>query len=337
MRHIGYPKIRQFKDAIKKVKSMATFIGLDDDNTPIYDHTLSMPIITFEGRVKIHGTNAGIQYDCVTGELVAQSRSQVVRDGHFGFAQWVAQNRAGLTKIFEDMIVPLKIDSIVMFGEWAGRGIQKGVGVTNIDPAFFLFDIAFKIDDEEELLWDKSLIESHFFHTISVFPTYEVTVDFNDPAKARDEMEKMVEEVENHCPVAKMLGHAGIGEGIVFTGKYKNERLQFKVKGDAHKVTGSKEKIAITEEDLKNVQELVEYTVTENRVKQGIQEVCNGELDKRHTGPLLKWIVKDIQSEEQDAIDKLGIDGYTKYLSDAARKIFFRLIDEDIYDSKPND
>lgn len=75
-------------------------------------------------------------------------------------------------------------------------------------------------------------------------------------------------------------------------------------------------------------QDLVNYTVTENRVKQGIQEVCNGELDKIYTGALLKWIVKDIQSEEQDAIDKLGINGYTKYLSDAARKIYFEMIDD---------
>jgi len=333
MKHIKYPKIRQFKDAIKRVKSMAEFIGLDEDKNPIYDADLKKPVIKFTGAVKLHGTNAGIQYDCRSGELVAQSRSQLVRDGHFGFAQWVASNRAELTTIFQNIEAPEGTNSIIMFGEWAGRGIQKGVGVTNIDPAFFLFDIAYKSDDEEELLWcDKPLIESHFFHTISIFPTYEVMVDFNDPAKARDEMEKMVEAVEKECPVAKMLGHTGIGEGIVFTGQYKNERIQFKVKGDAHKVVGSKEKIAITEEDLNDIKELVAYTVTENRVKQGVQEACNGELDKRHTGALLRWVVKDIQSEEQDAIDKLGVDGYTKYLSDAARKIFFRLIDEDVYE-----
>jgi hypothetical protein len=326
MRHIKYPKIRQFKDAIKRVQSMATFIGLDEDNNAIYDADLKKPVIKFTGQVKLHGTNSGIQYDCVSGELVAQSRSRIVKDGHFGFAQWVASNRAELTTIFKNIEAPKGTNSIVMFGEWAGRGIQKGVGVTQIDPAFFLFDIAFKSDDEEELMWDESLIESYFFHTISVFPTYEVAVDFSDPAKARDEMEIMVEAVEKECPVTKMLGHTGIGEGIVFTGQYKNERIQFKVKGDAHKVVGSKEKIAITEEDLNDIQELIAYTVTENRVKQGVQEVCNGELDKRYTGALLKWIVKDIQSEEQDAIEKLGVNGYTKYLSDAARKIFFRLI-----------
>ena len=163
------------------------------------------------------------------------------------------------------------------------------------------------------------------------FTVFSVDVDFGNPVEARDKMEKFVEQVEKECPVAKKFGVSGIGEGIVFTGTYKDQRVQFKVKGDAHKVVSSKEKIAITEEDLHSIQELVKYTVTENRVRQGIQDACGGELDKKHTGVLLKWIVKDIQSEEQDAIDKLGVTGYTKYLIDAARKIFFRIIDDDIY------
>jgi hypothetical protein len=332
MQHIRYPKIRQFKDAIKRVKSMATFIGLDEDNNPIYDHSLSMPIITFQGRVKIHGTNSGIQYDCKSGELVAQSRSQLVRDGHFGFAQWVNSNREELTKIFKKQTFREDIESIVLFGEWVGRGIQKGVGISQIEPIFILFDIVYKIKDEEELLWETiPLVESGIFHEILNFTLFSVDVDFGNPVEARDKMEKFVEQVEKECPVAKKFGVSGIGEGIVFTGTYKDQRVQFKVKGDAHKVVGSKEKIAITEEDLHSIQELVKYTVTENRVRQGIQDACGGELDKKHTGFLLKWIVKDIQSEEQDAIDTLGVTGYTKYLSDAARKIFFRIIDDDIY------
>jgi len=327
MKHIKFPKIKQFKDAIKEVKSMSEFVGLDENGDAIFDHDLKKPTINFKGCVKIHGTNAGIQYNCETGELVAQSRSQIVRDGHFGFPQWVNQHRKNLIALCEEIKSCNNTESVVLFGEWAGRGIQKGVGICNIDPAFFLFDVGYMEDD---IVWDCPIIYTDYFYTIENFQTYQVDVDFNNPAEARDKMEKMVEEVENNCPVAAAFGVSGIGEGIVFTGTYKDRRIRFKVKGEAHKVVGSKDKIAITEEDLRNVQDLVNYTVTENRVKQGIQEVCNGELDKKYTGALLKWIVKDIQSEEQDAIDKLGVNGYTKYLSDAARKIYFEMIDEEI-------
>lgn len=331
MKHIKFPKIRQFKDCIKEVKSMAEFVRLDEDNNPIFDHDLKKPVIEFTGTVKLHGTHAGIQYNCETGELVAQSRSQIVKDGHFGFPIWLNKNRKDIIEICELLKDP-DTKTVVLFGEWAGIGIQKGVGVSTLPPTFYLFDIALvNLETEGEIVWSNTIVsENKVFHTIDSFPTYKVAVDFNEPAIARDQMLELVEAVEKECPVTKQLGGTGIGEGIVFTGEYKGKRLRFKVKGEAHRVVGTKEKIPITDEDLKNIQELVNYTVTENRVKQGIQEVCNGELDKKHTGTLLKWIVKDIQSEEQDVIDKLGVNGYTKYISDAARKIFFKIIDGDL-------
>ncbi|MGW6313806.1 RNA ligase family protein [Streptomyces sp. NPDC055099] len=65
--------------------------------------------------------------------LTAQSRSRIITPGksndNFGFAAWVYENATGLVRA---------LGTGVHFGEWWGRGIQRGYGLT--DRRFSLFN-----------------------------------------------------------------------------------------------------------------------------------------------------------------------------------------------------
>lgn len=80
---------------------------------------------------KIDGTNAQV---CITedGDIFAGSRARWITpaDDNFGFAAWVEGNRSEL----------LKLGPGRHFGEWWGRGIQRGYGLQ--DRRFSLFNVS---------------------------------------------------------------------------------------------------------------------------------------------------------------------------------------------------
>lgn len=55
MNHKKYPSIGQFRNIIKDVQNNARFVGVDENNEPIFDITKKAPILTFTGTVKLHG------------------------------------------------------------------------------------------------------------------------------------------------------------------------------------------------------------------------------------------------------------------------------------------
>lgn len=88
---------------------------------------LNMPMIVTE---KIDGTNAQICISDDGKELYAGSRKRFIKvgDDNFGFAHWVNENR--------DVLLALGPGR--HFGEWWGRGIQRGYGLT--EKRFSLFN-----------------------------------------------------------------------------------------------------------------------------------------------------------------------------------------------------
>ena len=88
---------------------------------------LNMPMVITE---KIDGTNAQILISDDGKELQAGSRSRFIKvgDDNFGFASWVEQNRDEL----------LLLGPGRHFGEWWGRGIQRGYNLD--EKRFSLFN-----------------------------------------------------------------------------------------------------------------------------------------------------------------------------------------------------
>lgn len=81
---------------------------------------------------KIDGTNAAIGVT-EEGEVYAQSRSRIItpQDDNFGFAAWVERHAEDLLEVLPPGI---------HFGEWWGKGIQRGYGQTA--KRFSLFNVA---------------------------------------------------------------------------------------------------------------------------------------------------------------------------------------------------
>ena len=85
---------------------------------------------------------------------------------------------------------------------------------------------------------------------------------------------------------------------------------------------------AVDTEKLGSILEFVDYSVTPNRVEQAIQQVYGDEvLDNTKLGDFLRWIIKDIMTEEIDTFtdSKLEPKDVNKYISTRAREMFFKI------------
>ena len=142
-----YSKIGKLSTAVKNLVMQHQFEGLDEDGNAIYNKHKELPSnVNLYGTVKLHGTNAGVMQKG-DGTLQFQSRENVItpEKDNAGFAFWANNNSAALTQIFFTLREKFKLhveDEIVIYGEWAGKGIQKNVAVSELDKAFYIFDVA---------------------------------------------------------------------------------------------------------------------------------------------------------------------------------------------------
>lgn len=300
---IKYPSIEQFRNVIREVRNNHDYQGKDEEGKAIYQHKENYPIFKFRGTVKLHGTNSGIaKYS--DGRIEFQSRERVLslENDNAGFMA------AMLPKDLDFLFNGLEFkDYAVVYGEWCGGNIQKGVAINGLPKMFVIFGI--KVDDNWIELPNDLYDNENGIYNILQFPTYEVEIDFNAPELAQNKIIEMTIGVEDCCPVGKFFGKEGIGEGIVFVCT-TNQDLKFKSKGEKHSSSKVKTLNSIDTESLKGINEFVEFAVTENRLEQGISffRENNIEVDSKNTGLFLGWIVKDVLKEEKDTLDKSGLD-----------------------------
>lgn len=298
---IKYPSIEQFRHTIKSIRIDHDYKGQDTENKPIYEHTENYPSLLFHGTVKLHGTNAGIVKYKDRIEFQSRERVLSLLQDNSGFMRNMLNKN--LDFLFEGISFN---EHIAVFGEWCGQGIQKGVAVSTLPPMFVVFGV--NIDGK----WFKSCPRdpSQNIYNVHDFETYILIVDTNNPENTQNDLIKLTEEVEKECPAGKFFGVSGIGEGIVWSCTHNDKYYQFKTKGDKHSVSKVSTLAAVDTEMLANVQELIEKTVTEARLEQGISYLKenNIPIDIKSTGQFLSWIVRDIIKEEEDTIVKSNID-----------------------------
>ena len=85
---------------------------------------------TFNIKPKLHGTNAGIVYHPTEG-VYAQSRKRVIN---------VDSDNMGFAKFVDSLDTNIYNDSgkiVVLYGEWAGQGIQSKDAITKIGRKIF--------------------------------------------------------------------------------------------------------------------------------------------------------------------------------------------------------
>lgn len=232
---------------------------------------------------------------------------------------------------------------VVVYGEWCGGNIQKGVAISALPRMFLIFGI--KINQNENWFWlDNSKIQqldnyeyisdlnSIGVHPITKFGIWNITIDFNSPKSVQSVIDDWVAEVDKQCPIGTYFGVVGHGEGIVFCNE--DGSLRFKGKGLSHSINKSKSEhiTKIDPEVYQNMIDFVEDVLTESRLNQGLDYLTEMELeiDIKNTGKYLSWIVNDIFKEESDAIVNNGFDAkkISRELSTYARNWFMKQINQ---------
>lgn len=318
MKHYKYSSIGQYRNWVKQAIEEAQYVGQDENNEPVFDKTIDLPKVPIYGAVKLHGTNAQIVYE--NGELYSLSRSRVLSVGNdnAGFAAFVDKNHDFILEHYGNT-------DFILSGEWAGKGIQSKVAISELEKDFYVFDMKVKVGDE----WVKlNTVQLHCligFKTVYKPTTYLLEVDLNHPQDIIPELVRLTDEVEKRCPIAAALGVDGIGEGIVWSDFER--KTKFKVKGEKH-AGKSKVKTLPTVDPVKlqSIKDFVDYVLTTSRLQQGLEHV--EELDIKHTGTYVKWVSSDVLKEESDTLlaSGLGMKDVGRLLSDTARKFYFKEI-----------
>jgi predicted RNase H-related nuclease YkuK (DUF458 family) len=324
--HIRFSDIGQFRAIIKTVNDSAEY------------HQAPRPKLHFNGTVKLHGTNASIVYD--GANIVPQSRERVLtlESDNLGFAAYVHLHRSELTQLARaatDIAVRASLlsagDKVVVFGEWCGKGINKGVAINQLEKMFVVFSVQlFNQAGQRTFKFPPSMLRelhsltdeleaARIFHVHS-FQTWDIDIDFANPLAVQNQLVEWTQAVENECPVAKHFGVSGVGEGIVWTctspwvipGTDGDRSIytggfQFKVKGAKHSDTKTTNLAPVDIERIAKVKELAESLVTEYRLQKALDVVLAArqatEPDVRlDISPFLKWITSDIVKEDVDTI-----------------------------------
>ena len=330
---IKYPSIDQYRNIVKHISHSASFVGMDENDEPIYDGLLPKPVLKLEGTVKIHGTNAGICFNAEDG-MWTQSRKNIITPeaDNAGYSCFVHARKELIEGIIAGIIKDFNIDcienTISIFSEFAGGNIQKGVGVNGLDKMMVIFDVKITPHDldEEDGYWldlskvcpknRGSKINDHNIYFINDFPTFEIEIDFNKPEAYQNKLIEMTLEVEERCPVAYQLrGETDeklVGEGIVFKGEYKGTVFRFKSKGSLHSQTRVKKLKEVDEGKLNIINEVVNKITPAFRLEQGIQETFDtlngGEINRKGMGDFIRWVIGDIVKEDLDIIIDAGLD-----------------------------
>lgn len=345
-----YPSINQFRHVVRNVKHHCSYSGKDDKGEPVYKAPSSYPTLTFEGTVKLHGTNASVMHKVGAVEsqsFIPRSRENVlsVEKDNYGFAKFVENEHDSigyLISLIRDNLDDY-INDIVLYGEWCGSGVQKSVAISKLPKMFVIFGAKVSFGEESEWLdiRDSNQISEldwcnergiYFIHQ---FETFKIDIDFNNPELSQNTLIEYTESVEACCPVGKHFGVEGTGEGVVWMpvdDEYYGSNFFFKVKGEKHSVTKVKKLAAVDVEKLNSINEFADSVVTENRVQQAIDTLQHesGVITEKHTGDVIRWVFNDVMKEESDTMEASGLEkkDIGKAISSRARKIFFDKLDE---------
>ena len=300
MDFLSFPSIESFHNIVKYVS--------------VYPHAAGDGKVKYRGKVKLHGTNAGVRV--FNRQVAAQSRTQIVTVGNdnAGFAGWVGQHASFFADFGEQG------NEYTVFGEWCGPGIMKGTAINQIpNRVFAIFAVAIgptaedsvMVTDPEEIT---KLLGDNIPSDVHVLPWEgeEFTVDFFDREalqKTADSLNAIVVNIEPSDPwVKKTFGVEGVAEGIVYVPgagvtvpRKTYSDFAFKAKGEKHKTTKTKESVQIDPEVAKSIGEFATMFANEARFEQGLATVGGAEM--KNIGQFLKWVCQDILKESADELE----------------------------------
>jgi len=337
---IRWPSIEQFRNVVKNVQHKVRFSGLDDNGNAIFDTSAKLPTLHFEGTVKLHGTNSSVAQSH-DGDMWYQSRENIItpeRD-NAGFAMFAIANEFAFRDLMctarciaRDAIADSLKQDIVVWGEWCGKGIQKGVAISELPKMFVIFGVAFVDEEGNKTYFTRQQIvdtidgcreyvlrptgkipEESCIYCIYDFPCFQLDIDFENPHAVQNKLNQLTLSVEEECPVGAAFGVNATGEGIVWRctdENYINSGFWFKVKGEKHSNSKVKILATIDVEKINNLKDLAARLAHNGRLEQAAQIIFDtlngGEVDIKKTGDMIRWVMSDIIKEDVNIIAASG-------------------------------
>lgn len=307
-----FPSINQFRNVVKTVREQACYMGKNDAGEAVFNPAPTYPKLSFTGTVKLHGTNAAIVFD---KGYSFQSRERVLtrEADNAGFMAHMEQYLIPVSMLFQKIAEMNNIqglnDLIVIYGEWCGGNIQKGVAITGLPKMFVIF--AVKINDQWVDIPDISCSIASIY-SIKQHTPFNIEIDFEHPEAAQNQLALLTEQVETCCPVGLAHGIEGVGEGIVWRcDSNPSSEYWFKVKGEKHSASKVKTLASVDVEAVEQINDFVTMAVTEARLEQGLHNLINEQMKPfamTSMGDFIRWVHQDVLKEEADTLQASGID-----------------------------
>lgn len=277
------------------------------------------PVVSYRAKIKLHGTNSAIQCHS-NGRVVAQSRTRdiSVEDDNRGFAKWVKDNEVK----WQDNKDNARSD-VIIYGEWIGNNIQKGVAVSQIPNKSFAVFAARALEKglplKDHIYVDPDILQEMVadIPNAYVIPWYNDGIQI-DWSKSSDDLNKDIEvinqwvaAIEANDPwVEAVFNIKGMGEGLVFypmsdehIGYESFKNLCFKAKGEKHKNIKSAKPAQAETPTAEGVIQFVDMVLTNARLEQGVTAVAGSlSFDMKLLGNFIKWIMADVEKETKDEL-----------------------------------
>lgn len=314
-----FPHIRLLRNVLEYVKHVNT-----DPEVP-EQYRIKDPV-TFQGTLKLHGSNTGVRWTRDDGKLQAQSKEIPLtpRGGDFkGFAAFIEEHEGDIRRLLHEILDRIANPDVVevnLCGEWVGKGVvrkNKGSAVGQLEKKLWvLYSVIFTdfqgnetdVSDILETLPSWEFSGANRIFSIYVAGKWELTIDFNDPdsvTAGQTKAQQVTDSIEAECPFGKYLGVEGRGEGIVWMpqGSFKGqEDLMWKLKTPEHSqiLEPKMRKEKVVDEGLElRVGDFLDQVLTEARLERGIDALGEaGHLvEMKSTRHYLQWAAADVQRE----------------------------------------
>ncbi len=153
---LKYFSTSQFKDALSSVYYS------------VHKHQLQLPVLKFNGTIKVHGANHSIVFN--NNNYYCQSKNRILDESDpYQFSPFVEQNLDFLKNIKDkaDEIFNMFLDkpnkkydekyiaeylnqnlNCTIYGEWTGKNVQDGVAVSQLPNMFLLFAVRYSKENQ---------------------------------------------------------------------------------------------------------------------------------------------------------------------------------------------
>lgn len=320
---------------------------------------------TYIGTVKLHGTNITVVYtlsDRATPQF--QSRNLIITPTKDNVGATSFLSKAPLRPLIDEIMRIYgqeDFTEVLIAGEWAGEGIQKGTALCSLPRFFAIFNI--RIDGHWVDLRKYTTVHSleHRIYNIMNFTTYSIDIDFRADTKAVIvEMDNLTKAVAKKCPVSAELkdelkddlsdlmaaldvsgskkkkpAPLSTGEGIVWTlvpePPFDTTLYNFKTKSELFLTSSSapKEPRVDRSEELARAKDFADFALAERRYEQGeeyLQELGKDPKDTKNLGEFIRWVANDVIKEEGWRMEEMGTNeqDVRKVVVDRARAWYLR-------------